>query len=143
VEDAAQVRGADARGIARQVRFSQVKSISSARRSARQRALSSAGRHAGVAQALRQLEREHVALLLAVCELEDETSQTPAMREALLVLLRDDLAHAQHALTLAADGRYGICESCLRPLAHRALLLSPATTRCPVCETEQPRTMQA
>jgi hypothetical protein len=140
VEDAAQVQSTFVRGMARQARFSQGKT---GRRNTHLRAASPSGRQAGVAHALRQLEREHIALILAICELEGDTNQPPAMRAALLILLREDLASTQRALTLAAEGRYGLCETCLRPLAHRALMLMPATTHCPVCEAQASRAMQA
>jgi RNA polymerase-binding transcription factor DksA len=91
--------------------------------------------------ALRRLEREHLALLLAICELDGPTGaqESPAMREALLVLLRADLGRAQHALALAAEGRYGSCEDCDRPLARRELELNPAATHCPVCQVQARR----
>jgi len=95
-------------------------------------------RRTTVALALSRLEREHVALLLAICELESpsrETAETPrVMREALLLLLRGDLRQAQHALALAAQGMYGVCEDCHRPLTARQLEQRPASTRCPSCE---------
>jgi DnaK suppressor protein len=95
-------------------------------------------RRASMALALSRLEREHVALLLALCELEGEPSgasgNARTMREALLPLLREDLRQAQHALARAAQGLYGICEECHRPLAPRTLELKPSATRCPVCE---------
>lgn len=94
-------------------------------------------RRASLALALSRLEREHVALLLAICELEEPASpddDTPrAMREALLLLLRDDLRQTQHALALAALGTYGLCEGCQRPLAARLLEQHPTLTRCAAC----------
>lgn len=99
-------------------------------------------RRASLALALSRLEREHVALLLAICELEDppkHDDDTPlAMREALLLLLRDDLRQTQHALALAAQGMYGICEGCHRPLAVRLLEQHPALTRCAACSGRSP-----
>lgn len=99
-------------------------------------------RRTSVALALSRLEREHVALLLAMCELEepprpdDDTPQ--AVRDALLVLLRDDLRQAQHALGLAAQGTYGACEQCQRPLAARLLEQQPALTHCAACSGHRP-----
>lgn len=99
-------------------------------------------RRASLALALSRLEREHVALLLAICELEDPPrpdDDTPrALREALLLLLRDDLRQTQHALGLAAEGTYGICEGCHRPLAMRLLEQHPALTRCAACSGRAP-----
>ena len=99
-------------------------------------------RRSSLALALSRLEREHVALLLALCELEspeggDANSQ--ALREALLPMLRDDLRQTQHALARAAQGQYGICEDCHRPLSGRQLDLKPSATSCPVCEARARR----
>ncbi|HEU5439827.1 MAG TPA: hypothetical protein VFU88_11110 [Ktedonobacterales bacterium] len=112
--------------------------ISVSRRAAARRGSPRRPRRATVALALSRLEREHVALLLAICELESpspETAATPhVMREALLLLLREDLRQTQHALSLAARGMYGVCEVCHRPLTARQLEQRPASTRCPTCD---------
>jgi RNA polymerase-binding transcription factor DksA len=89
--------------------------------------------------ALRRLEREHVALLLAIAELEASEEQAgdagiQAVNHALRQLLRDDLRRTQHALSLAAQERYGSCETCGQPLSRRQLEIAPTTTRCPNCE---------
>jgi RNA polymerase-binding transcription factor DksA len=95
--------------------------------------------------ALSRLEREHVALLMALCELESpaklagEVTETPEMRQALVELLREDLRRTQHALQLASRGQYGYCEECHRPLSARHLQLRPATTRCATCEARAQR----
>ena len=105
--------------------------ISNARRPAAKRA-----RRASLALALSRLEREHVALLLAICELEtpDAADSNPAvLRAALLPMLREDLRQTQHALARASRGLYGICEDCHKPLSARQLELTPAATRCATC----------
>lgn len=111
---------------------------SASRRTASRRASPRRPRRATVALALSRLEREHVALLLAICELESPspgTAETPrVMREALLLLLREDLRQTQYALALAARGMYGVCEVCHRPLTARQLEQRPASTRCPTCD---------
>ncbi|MGZ3676452.1 MAG: hypothetical protein ACXVCO_19285, partial [Ktedonobacterales bacterium] len=87
-------------------------------------------RRASLALALGRLEREHVALLLAICELEsaaDGDGESVALRKALLPMLREDLRQTQHALALAARGAYGSCEECHKPLAARHLEMKPAT----------------
>lgn len=104
------------------------------RRGSRQRAELSSERDLVIAEAVRRLEREHVALLIALCELED-APESAAMRQALHLLLREDLTRTQHALSLAAEGRYGACEGCARALPRRTLELKPSTTRCPLCST--------
>lgn len=91
--------------------------------------------------AISRLEQEHVALLMALCELEGASakSQDVAMLSALEVLLRDDLRRTQHALGRAAQGTYGICEVCQQPLSRRHLSLLPAITRCWACTGRVPR----
>ncbi len=94
-------------------------------------------RRASVALALSRLEREHVALLLAICELETPSSDDPnsaELREALLPMLREDLRQTQHALSRAARGLYGACEECHKPIAARQLELMPTLTRCSTCQ---------
>ncbi len=93
------------------------------------------------AQALRRLEREHVALLLAISELKAgaHEAESPELRAALLPLLRSDLARAQYALRRAAAGQFGVCDRCGRPIAARQLELNPATTRCAVCSAQTRR----
>ena len=68
--------------------------------------------------AINRLEQEHVALLLALCELEESSAgeQDALMRSALDLLLRDELRRTQHALRRASLGVYGICEVCQQPL---------------------------
>ncbi len=99
-----------------------------------------------MALALSRLEREHVALLLAICELEGPAPAIDpnqlVLREALLPMLREDLRQTQHALRLAAEGRYGACEDCHRPFTSRQLELKPASTRCAVCESKNVRRVQ-
>lgn len=102
-------------------------------------------RRASLALALGRLEREHVALLLAICELEsasDGDGESVALRKALLPMLREDLRQTQHALALAARGAYGSCEECHKPLAARHLEMKPSTTRCPECAARARRSTQ-
>ena len=98
-------------------------------------------RRASLALALSRLEREHVALLLAICDLEgpaggdaDADGDARAMRAALLPMLREDLRQTQHALARAARGQYGVCEVCHKAISGRTLELRPAATRCGACE---------
>jgi hypothetical protein len=103
-------------------------------------------RRASVALALSRLEREHVALLLAICELETPNPTDPAaeaLREALLPMLRADLRQAQHALSRAARGLYGTCEDCHKPIAARQLELAPASTHCATCQGRDRRVSRA
>ena len=87
-----------------------------------------------LAQNINQLEHEHVALLLAIAELEGSRGRgNRALRQALLPLLRGDLRQTQHTLALAARGSYGRCEDCHKTIPLRKLELEPATTFCPSC----------
>jgi RNA polymerase-binding transcription factor DksA len=135
VEEVTRLQHADARGGYRPLRLS-----ASRRATTRLRVGLVGERSATLGLALRRLEREHVALLLATAELEAPDAQvddagTSAMNDALRLLLRDDLRRTQHALTLATQGRYGACETCGQPLSRRQLELAPTTTRCPNCES--------
>jgi len=103
-------------------------------------------RRASLALALSRLEREHVALLLAICELEspaDDDPNSPALRAALLPMLRADLRQTQHALARAARGLYGSCEECHKPISARQLELQPAATRCATCQGRDRRARRA
>ena len=90
-----------------------------------------------------RLEREHVSLLAALCELEQEQSpsrgRTPAMRQALAAVLLDELRQTQRALERAAHGTLGYCERCDAPLAVTILLAQPATTHCARCAAASAR----
>ncbi len=105
-------------------------------------------RRVGLAQTLRRLEREHVALLLAMCELEAQQARqaTPngasigaseSLRAALAPMLREDLRRAQYALARAAQGMYGVCEHCGSPIALRRLQLQASATNCASCATRR------
>ncbi len=90
--------------------------------------------------AINRLEQEHIALLMALCDLEEASANghDAVMRSALDQLLREDLRRTQHALQRAAQGTYGICEVCLQPLSRRHLSLLPAITRCWACTGRAP-----
>lgn len=111
----------------------------STRTGARPKPMNGQNRAVTLARALNRLEREHVALLLAISELESATSgqgqQDSALRAALLPLLRGDLRRTQYALRRADAGQYGACDGCGGVIAMRRLALNPATTRCSTCET--------
>jgi RNA polymerase-binding transcription factor DksA len=91
--------------------------------------------------AINRLEQEHVALLLALCDLEDPSApgEDAVLRSALDLLLRDELRQTQHALQRASQGTYGACEVCHQPLSRRHLSLHPAMTRCWACTGRKPR----
>lgn len=52
---------------------------------------------------------------------------------ALLESARRRLAEVEAALTRRAEGRYGVCESCGRPIAAERLAVRPAARTCIDC----------
>lgn len=91
-----------------------------------------------VSLAVARLERDHVALLAALCDLERErrasaAAGTQVMQEALTAVLREELRQTQRALERASAGTLGYCERCQAPLTITVLLAQPATTHCPGC----------
>ncbi|HEX8997454.1 MAG TPA: TraR/DksA C4-type zinc finger protein [Ktedonobacterales bacterium] len=104
----------------------------------RRKSLAAPSRPATLTRALARLEREHVALLLAISELDSTPSADiapdSALRAALAPLLRGDLRRTQYALSRADAGLYGVCDGCGRAIAARRLQLNPAATRCSSCE---------
>jgi DnaK suppressor protein len=148
VESGEQLAGEDPSGLRSMSRSSVLRAASLSRRSVQsQRIRPRSSRTGALATAVSRLEQEHVALLMALCELEEpgvgSAANTEPMREALFVLLREELRHTQHALALAARGVYGQCEECHRPLSRRHLDLKPATTRCGICDARSHRAAQA
>jgi DnaK suppressor protein len=144
VEDGTRTQSAEARGVFRAARLSPGRAGLARRLTTRPRVELIGERSAALGLSLRRLEREHVALLLAIAELESPDMQADdagasakneTLNDALRLLLRDDLRRTQHALTLAARGGYGACETCGRQLSRRQLELAPTTTRCSSCET--------
>jgi RNA polymerase-binding transcription factor DksA len=104
-----------------------------------------------VSVALARLERDHVALLSAICELTSrygdyrsavDMADDATVRDALLAVLREDLHQTQRALGLAANGTYGYCEMCHISLHSRILLEQPATTHCAGCASALERARQ-
>ena len=104
------------------------------------------GRRAGLTAPLGRLEREHVALLLAICELESprprENQRPAALDRFLLPMLIEDLGRVQHALARAAHGAYGSCEKCHKLLPIRELETRPATTLCSACSKRMVKSLK-
>lgn len=97
------------------------------------------------APVLARLEREHVALLVAICDLESSLADMPdaasrTMDGTLLALLRDDLRRTQYALARAAHGLFGLCDDCRKPISRRRLDVRPTTIRCAACEARSAQT---
>jgi RNA polymerase-binding transcription factor DksA len=104
------------------------------------RMLMPSSRVRALASAISRLEQEHVALLMALCDLEESAASghDAQMRSVLIQVLREDLRRTQHALRQAAQGTYGICEICQQPLSRRHLSLHPSITRCWACTGRLP-----
>ncbi|HEX5571271.1 MAG TPA: TraR/DksA C4-type zinc finger protein [Ktedonobacterales bacterium] len=104
--------------------------------SPRRKSLAPRSRPATLARSLTRLEREHVALVLALSELDSASAATPdaTLRAALAPLLRGDLHRTQYALSRADAGLYGVCDSCGHAIPARRLELNPALTRCSACD---------
>lgn len=69
-----------------------------------------------------------------------DSSQVTAERgeaETLALQLRDALAEVEHALDKLADGRYGQCESCGKPIAAARLEAKPAARTCIDCASKR------
>jgi hypothetical protein len=98
-----------------------------------------------VTVAVARLERDHVSLLAALCDLEQApptAGSKPVMRQALAAVLQDELRQTQRALERAAQGGLGYCERCDAPIAIAVLLSQPATTHCPSCAAVVARATQ-
>ena len=69
-----------------------------------------------------------------------DSSQVTAERgeaETLALQLRDALAEVEHALNKLADGSYGQCESCGKPIAPARLEAKPAARHCIDCASKR------
>jgi RNA polymerase-binding transcription factor DksA len=77
------------------------------------------------------------AELVATDDEHDPEGHTIAFeRQLVAALLRDALSHLRDlddALARLANGSYGICESCRRPIGDERLTALPATRTCIAC----------
>jgi len=65
-----------------------------------------------------------------------------AERDAALSLLRtlgDRRAQAEHALQRLAEGTYGNCEGCRKPIPTERLTIFPSATSCVACKANRER----
>lgn len=60
--------------------------------------------------------------------------------EAEVRRLVERRAQMEHALERAAEGAYGICESCAKPIPAERLELFPSATTCVACKQRAERT---
>ena len=71
----------------------------------------------------------------------DSGSKT-AERDAALALLRtlaDRRGQAEHALARLAEGTYGNCEGCAKPIPTERLTIFPSATTCVACKSNRER----
>ena len=69
-----------------------------------------------------------------------DSSQVTAERseaETLALQLRDALAEVEHALDKLGQDRYGLCESCGKPIAPARLEAKPAARTCIDCASKR------
>jgi len=65
-----------------------------------------------------------------------DTSQVTAERgeaEALAQSLQETLSEVEHAIAKLADGTFGVCERCHRPISAARLEAKPAARLCIEC----------
>jgi RNA polymerase-binding transcription factor DksA len=96
-----------------------------------------------IRQALLKSDSEHYLQIAdAVRDLEDESFADLIVDVGLAEIDRDleELRAIDAALLRIADGSYGICEVCERPIDERRLQIAPHALRCIDCQTLFERT---
>ena len=96
-----------------------------------------------IRQALIKSDSEHYLQIAdSVRELEDESFADLIVDVGLAEIDRDldELRAIDAALLRMADGSYGICEACDRPIDVKRLNLTPQALRCIDCQTIFERT---
>ena len=96
-----------------------------------------------IRQALIKADSEHYLQVAdSVRELEDESFADLIVDVGLAEIDRDldELRAIDAALVRVADGSYGVCEACDKPIDLRRLNLTPQALRCIDCQTIFERT---
>ena len=96
-----------------------------------------------IRQALIKSDSEHYLQIAdSVRELEDESFADLIVDVGLAEIDRDldELRAIDAALLRVADGSYGVCEACDKPIDIRRLNLTPQALRCIDCQTIFERT---
>ena len=96
-----------------------------------------------IRQALIKSDSEHYLQIAdSVRELEDESFADLIVDVGLAEIDRDldELRAIDAALLRVADGSYGLCEACDKPIDVRRLNLTPQALRCIDCQTIFERT---
>jgi DnaK suppressor protein len=71
-----------------------------------------------------------------------DIGSTSLERDAEMSLVhnaREMLFQVEHALARTADGTYGVCESCGKPIGKQRLLAFPRATLCVTCKQREER----
>jgi RNA polymerase-binding protein DksA len=96
-----------------------------------------------IRQALIKSDSEHYLQIAdSVRELEDESFADLIVDVGLAEIDRDldELRAIDAALLRVADGSYGVCETCDKPIDVKRLTLTPQALRCIDCQTLFERT---
>ena len=96
-----------------------------------------------IRQALIKSDSEHYLQIAdSVRELEDESFADLIVDVGLAEIDRDldELRAIDAALLRMADGSYGVCEACDKPIDVKRLTLTPQALRCIDCQTIFERT---
>jgi DnaK suppressor protein len=96
-----------------------------------------------IRQALIKSDSEHYLQIAdSVRELEDESFADLIVDVGLAEIDRDldELRAIDAALLRVADGSYGVCETCDKPIDVKRLALTPQALRCIDCQTIFERT---
>jgi RNA polymerase-binding transcription factor DksA len=100
------------------------------------------GERASTTEQIVDLTRDHAGIIAASAESNADDEHDPEgatiafEREQLSALLRqarERLADLDRALEQLADGTYGVCENCGRPITPERLAARPAARTCITC----------
>jgi RNA polymerase-binding transcription factor len=103
-----------------------------------------AAERAAAAERLGRLEREFTELVESARQSNADDEHDPEGATiaferqhiaALVSQARERLAEIDSALARLADGRYGTCEGCRKPIGAQRLAARPATSTCIACAT--------
>ncbi|HMA30294.1 MAG TPA: TraR/DksA C4-type zinc finger protein [Casimicrobiaceae bacterium] len=95
---------------------------------------------ADVAAKLRTQEDPHLVGLRNRMEDTDDWAAADAMAAQDIALVSHDLAElteVERALSRLADGSYGECIDCGKPIPHARLYAYPTATRCVACQQQR------
>ena len=82
-------------------------------------------------------QREAAGELSAVDQHPADVADVTMQREVdytIKAIVEEEVHHIQHALKRQAEGRYGICEDCDKPIDPERLEVRPQATLCIACQ---------